>query len=134
MAANDRNALGISVKENDFSLTFDLSTEGTVRKWFFLPPRVDSFSVDATWEDDGGPEGVFTVEVSNTNDATTGTPIAATATTAFVAEQPGHASDTGSFFLDCVPCAAKRMCVAYTRTSGGTGDAATVRVSFKVRG
>ena len=134
MAATDRNALGITVKEGDYSLTFNLATEGTVRHWFFLPPRVDNFSVDASWTDDGDPIGAFTVEVSNTNAAPSGTPIAATATPAFVAEQPGHASDTGSFFLDCVPCAAKRMCVAYTRTSGGPGDTATVNVSFKVRG
>ena len=134
MAASDRNALGLTAKESDFALTFDLSTAGSVRKWFFLPPSCGFVSVDGSWTSTGTPVGVFSFEVSNSSAAESGTPIAASSDADFVAQQPGHASDTGSFFADNIMCSARRFCVAYTRTSGGTGATATVTVSFKTRG
>lgn len=133
MAARTADKYLIVQTEKSTPLTFNLATVGTTRQWFLVADSIAELSVEASWPSTGTPVGVFTVEVTNDIEATIGTPIASTATAAFIAEQPGHASDVGSFFLDNVPTCARFLCVAYTRTSGSTGATATVRVVGKAR-
>lgn len=131
MAATDINALGLTAKAS-YSFTFDLS-ESQRSNAFFIPPGVASFSVEVDWTSTGTPTGAFTLEVSNNEAATSGKAMTVTADTDFVAQQPGHASDTGSFFLDNVKCSARRVWLVYTAASGGTGAVATVRFNFRVQ-
>jgi hypothetical protein len=134
MAARTADKLLIVQTAQSTPLTFNLATAGTTRQWFLVADSIAEFSVEASWPSTGTPVGAFTVEVTNDVEATSGTPIAATATASFVAQQPGGESDAGSFFLDNVPTCARFFCVAYTRVSGSAGATATVRVSGKVRG
>lgn len=105
------------------SPAFDLNANG----------GVSSFSIEAAWPSTGTPVGAYTLETSNNPEATTGHPMDITAEAAFVAQQPGGASDTGSFMYRDVPASTAVAWVVYTKASGGTGCVGTVRINFKAK-
>lgn len=91
-------------------------------------------AIDATWVNAHAAIGVFTFEKGNDPAAAGGVTIAESTAAAFVAQQPGHASDAGGFFIDGLTTSASQLWVRYTRTSGGAGDNASFVINQKPKG